>query len=160
LQSSHTKIVFRVSAQVRILVKKDGNNSSATFNSLRTVKKLFNGDKNTKIYCHNNNREGGKDDCNPDTNPNPIFVYPNCEPDKTTRAIVFCDGWFRLGTLDDKYSSASLGDNLYNLQFYENRAQAWITALMLTPSIPSISPRTPLANRKVTYPIPDSLMEI
>jgi hypothetical protein len=45
-------------------------------------------------------------------------------------ALSFCDRYFRLGTLQDIYDESSKGDRLHDLGSYENRARAWITAMM------------------------------
>jgi hypothetical protein len=80
------------------------------------------GRKDTQIFCHN---KPNKDDCR--TLKGSILVEHHAE---NTMVLIFCDGWFNLGTLSAIYEGASRSDAKWDLSRYDNRARHWITAIM------------------------------
>ncbi|KAF2718585.1 hypothetical protein K431DRAFT_348568 [Polychaeton citri CBS 116435] len=60
----------------------------------------------------------------------PSYIAIENQYDKDGLAMAFCARYFNLGSLQPIYDSASTGVNSYDLAQYENRARAWITALI------------------------------
>jgi hypothetical protein len=78
----------------------------------------------TQVYCSSDL----EDVC---TKKEPGYIYvANSDEKQAYLSLAFCERYFKLGTLQDIYNSASKGDDPHNLGSYENRARAWISAIM------------------------------
>lgn len=78
--------------------------------------------RNTKVFCLGD-KVGY---CNGEAS----FIAVERKFDNDGLALGVCERYFRLGTLDGIYKSAQNGDARFDLSAYENRARAWITAIM------------------------------
>ena len=106
--------------------------------------------KDTHVYCHDNTLK--PDDCNND--PGHIVVENDHRGDGL--ALAFCDRWFELKKYKDAFDQASKDDTkMYDVSQYDNRARAWITAMMLVKTIgtyPQINGKTVMKHQAIEYP--------
>ncbi|KAM0716044.1 hypothetical protein Q7P37_008558 [Cladosporium fusiforme] len=76
----------------------------------------------TQVYCTNDL----EDVCTRE----PSSIVVNNGDKKHYLALHFCSRWFKLGTLRGIYDIAQSGNGRHDLSNYDNRARAWITAMM------------------------------
>jgi hypothetical protein len=61
----------------------------------------------------------------------PGYIWTeNAKSNKEYLKLAFCERYFKLGTLQGIYDLTSAGDQRSHLNEYENRARAWISAMM------------------------------
>lgn len=77
----------------------------------------------TQVYCSSEL----EDVC---TRKEPGYIWTANGGKNDYLSLAFCERYFKLGTLQGTYDVASKGDNPHDLSAYENRARAWITAMM------------------------------
>jgi hypothetical protein len=65
----------------------------------------------------------------------PGFIWAQNVDKNNHLSLSFCERYFKLGTLEGIYDMASKGSGRSDLSEYENRARAWITAMMRINSI-------------------------
>lgn len=97
----------------------------------------------TRVYC----ARDLEDVC---TKKEPGYIWvENSDGDKKKYlSLAFCDRYFKLGTLEGIYDATSKSQRANDLSEYENRARAWITAIM---RINWIRKSDPVGSQLVNY---------
>lgn len=95
----------------------------------------------TQIYCASDLEEI----C---TNKEPGYIWVTHADKKNYLSLSFCQRYFKLGTLQGIYDNMSKRDSAHDLSTYENRARAWITAMM---RIDWIQGSDPVASEIIKY---------
>nr|POF17945.1 hypothetical protein CFP56_13356 [Quercus suber] len=92
----------------------------------------------TQVYCLADNDAACLNE--------PSYITVTNDHDRDILTLGFCDRYFTLGTLDGIYNEASKGGNPNDLSEYENRARAWITAILRVKWIAGLTPQ------RIKYP--------
>ncbi|KAF2169556.1 hypothetical protein M409DRAFT_52091 [Zasmidium cellare ATCC 36951] len=86
-----------------------------------------------QVFCHDQSMEGPlKDECASSRQPDPVVVARNYLGGDGP-ALMLCDKWFQMQSMTS--AAENRGTSATDLDTAENQARAFITALMLIPSI-------------------------